>query len=84
MILTLRNINFNKKLAMPKKNDEYFDVLNEYLNTRGSQHGLPVLAESTFLENLVDYVGESSSKQSDAAYLSYPLDLLTRLIKQSP
>ena len=46
MILTLRNINFNKKLAMPKKNDEYFDVLNEYLNTRGSQHGLPVLAVS--------------------------------------
>jgi hypothetical protein len=31
---------------MPKKNDEYFDVLNEYLNTRGSQHGLPVLAVS--------------------------------------
>lgn len=75
MIGTLKEINFNKKLAMPKKNDEYFDVLTEYFNTRARDATLQLFNNGTFIGNLVDYVG--ASMQSDATYLSYPLELLS-------
>jgi hypothetical protein len=64
-----------------RRQEDYFEVLKEYVNTLRIVGVTKMLENREFIESLIDYIIDSNKKQPDASFMSSPLDLLSLIIR---